>query len=328
MRKGVFLALLGPALAWSGAAQAEVLSVEGVYAAREPGAVEIEEITIERFGGDVGEELAIALTDALTSVALDGQPYFTIKAGGRGGRYAGDWNGEGAAPAAATLRGTALAEVYDARDGETRRKRCVERDERKKCVNEKVEIFPCWQMRVRLQPSLRLIAREGGTLYAIDDEAERIQRYCENENVAPSASDKMRAMVEEFAQRVRYDLAPEFRREDVRIMEDRKGLSKPDSAAFKNAVRQTKTDQDAACSQFETLLATNPDHPSLVFNAGLCAERADRLDEALDLYRRAESASSAQAYARAGLDRVTSRMDAAIQLERRYAAGEPVPDAG
>ena len=61
MRTFAGFALAGLALAVPGTVTAEVLTVEGVYAARQSGAVEVREIAVERFGGDVGEELAIAL---------------------------------------------------------------------------------------------------------------------------------------------------------------------------------------------------------------------------------------------------------------------------
>lgn len=77
MRTYSLLAIAGLALASPDIALAEVLTVEGVYPARTAGAVEVEEITVERFGGDVGEQLAIAITDRLEDVRLDSQPYFT-----------------------------------------------------------------------------------------------------------------------------------------------------------------------------------------------------------------------------------------------------------
>ena len=327
MRTFAGFALAGLALAVPGTVTAEVLTVEGVYAARQSGAVEVREIAVERFGGDVGEELAIALADRLEAVRLDREPYFTILAG-QARRY-GYSTGETAARdyGAATMRGTASGEILDIRDGTKKRTRCVRRDERKKCVEEKVEVYRCRKLAVRFDPSVRLIAREGGTLYAADDTLTRAQRYCDDDKSEPSANAMMQEMVDEFAVRVRYDLAPEYRRENVRIMESRKGLEREDSASFKDAVRLTKTDQAGACGQFEALLAANPDHGSLLFNAGLCAEREDRLEDAILLYERTLAGSNGRDYARAGLDRVTSRLRAERQLDRRYPPDSPVEAA-
>ena len=310
MRTFAGFALAGLAAAVPGTVTAEVLTVEGVYAARQSGAVEVREIAVERFGGDVGEELAIALADRLEAVRLDREPYFTILAG-QARRY-GYSTGETAARdyGAATMRGTASGEILDIRDGTKKRTRCVRRDERKKCVEEKVEVYRCRKLAVRFDPSVRLIAREGGTLYAADDTLTRTQRYCDDDKSEPSANAMMQEMVDEFAVRVRYDLAPEYRRENVRIMESRKGLEREDSASFKDAVR-----------------LTNPDHGSLLFNAGLCAEREDRLEDAIPLYERTLAGSNGRDYARAGLDRVTSRLRAERQLDRRYPPDSPVEAA-
>ena len=51
MRTYSLFAIAGLALAGPDIALAEVLTVEGVYPARTAGAVEVEEITVERFGG-------------------------------------------------------------------------------------------------------------------------------------------------------------------------------------------------------------------------------------------------------------------------------------
>ena len=328
MRTYSLLAMAGLALAGPDIVLAEVLTVEGVYPARTAGAVEIEEITVERFGGDVGEQLAIAITDRLEDVRLDSQPYFTIKSATGGGNTYHIYGAAGAAPeeapsgpVGATLRGTASGEVSEVRDGSEKRTRCVRRDDNKKCIEETVDVFRCRKMTVRFSPSLRLIAREGGTLYAADDDLVQSQRYCANDKSEPSPARMMDSMVDEFAQRVRYDLAPEFRRADVRIMESRKGLANADSSAFRETVRLTKSDQAAACAQFEAMLASYPDHASLLFNAGLCAERDGRLEEAAELYQRTRMTADGRAYAQAGLDRVASRMRAERQLDRRYPPG-------
>jgi hypothetical protein len=64
-----------------------------------------------------------------------------------------------------------------------------------------------------------------------------------------------------------------------------------------------------------------------LFNAGLCAEREDRLEDAIPLYERTLAGSNGRDYARAGLDRVTSRLRAERQLDRRYPPDSPVEAA-
>ena len=276
MRTYSLLAIAGLALAGPEIALAEVLTVEGVYPARTAGAVEVEEITVERFGGDVGEQLAIAITDRLEDVRLDSQPYFTIKSATGGGNTYHIYGAAGAAPeqalsgpVGATLRGTASGEVSEVRDGSEKRTRCVRRDDNKKCIEETVDVFRCRKMTVHFSPSLRLIAREGGTLYAADDDLVQSQRYCANDKSEPSPARMMDSMVDEFAQRVRYDLAPEFRRADVRIMEGRKGLAKADSSApvQRGTMRRTRGPAGRSGGSVSA-------HADGGRRAGLCASRA------------------------------------------------------
>ncbi|WP_226698842.1 hypothetical protein [Qipengyuania gaetbuli] len=328
MRVGIRVSVAALVVALPAAANAEVLTVEGIYAARDAGAIEVEEITIERFGGEVGERLAIALTDRLEGVQIDGERYFNVRAGSSGGDniyiYGADTPASEVAaaveagPVSATMRGTASGEVSDYRSGSTKKTRCVKKDEDKNCVEERVDVYECRTMTVSFSPSLRLIAREGGTLYAADGRHSQSQNYCANEYSQPSANKMMDALVDGFATRVRLDLAPEFRREDIRVLESRKGLAKQDSKDFKTAVRLTKNDQLAACIRFEELAGRNPEQVSAIFNAGLCAERDGRLEEAADLYGRALATGESKDYSEAGLDRVSSRLEAERQLSLRY----------
>ena len=56
-------------------------------------------------------------------------------------------------------------------------------------------------------------------------------------------------------------------------------------------------------------------------------EREDRLEDAILLYERTLAGSNGRDYARAGLDRVTSRLRAERQLDRRYPPDSPVEAA-
>ena len=324
------------AAAFPGAATAEVLTIEGIYAARDPGAIEVEEIVVERFGGEIGEQLALALTDRLEAIALDGQPYFGLRAATGGGDrvyvYGADTPAGGnspmerAGPVTATLRGTASSEVTETLSGTTKQTRCLRKNEKGKCVEKTIDVYECRELTVSLAPELRLVAAERGTLYAARDRLSRSVRFCGNDSSIPSALPMMEELIDRFATRVRLDLAPQFRREDVRVLESRKGLAKGDSAAFKQAVKLTKNDQLAACLRFNELAERNPGQASAVFNAGLCSERDGRLEEAAAKYRRALATGEGEAYSRAGLERVASRLEAEQQLELRYPPAEPDTD--
>jgi len=288
-------------------AGAETLPVSGVYPAENDAAAALQTIVIEPFGGTDGQAVGILVGDRLREVQIGRQPYFRIVPAGAGGR------------AEAVLQGTATAEVAR-RDAEPREKEiCVERDDKDKCIRKEKQKIPCWEVVARIVPAIRLIGRDGERLYALDDPEEQSQRYCRGEE-RPSGEELVRGLAARVADRVRASLAPAERAEEFRVMESRKGLAKEDDVAFRDAVRLTKRDRAAACSAWAALEPRNPDHVSLLFDLGLCAESAGRLDEAEGYYRRALAADRNASYAKDGLNRLADRARAMAQLKAHGSA--------
>jgi len=98
------------------AAQAEVLTIDGMTPANAAEFPQIQSVAIERFGGRDGRALAFELEDSLAAVTIFGQPYFDV-IGGRSGVQSD-----------ASLSGnvTASVEQYDT---VAKRRRCVERND-------------------------------------------------------------------------------------------------------------------------------------------------------------------------------------------------------
>jgi len=281
------------------AAGAETLSVSGVYPAGNDAAAELDSIVVERFGGADGELLGIATADRLRGVSIGGEPYFRVVPAG--------------SAAEAVLQGTATAEVRREDSGTREQEVCVERDEDRECIRREKRHLPCWDHKVRLDASIRLVRREGTLVYAFDPQGERALRYCEGDS-RPSTESMVREMAREFADRVRYDLAPVQRTEDIRVMEDRDGLPRPLSTTFREAVRLTKTDPAAACAAWAGLEEGNPPHASVLFNIGLCAESGGQLDIADGYYLRALAVDDDADYAEQGVRRIERRRHAEAQL--------------
>ena len=59
----------------------------------------------------------------------------------------------------------------------------------------------------------------------------------------------------------------------------------------------------------------SPDHPSIMFNLGLCEEHRGRLREAHDRYRRVIAGGEDTNYARLGAARIEDRWRANAQIE-------------
>ncbi len=286
-------------------AGAETVPVSGVYPAGSDAAASLGVIAVERFGGADGQQLGIAVGDRLRAVTIGGVPYFRIVPGA-----AVDVDG--------VLQGTATAEV-ERRDSGTREQDvCVERDEDRECIRREKHKIPCWNHVVRLDAAVRLVAIDGGLLYAFDRGEEQIQRYCEGDS-RPSTEGMVRQLVGRYADTMRADLAPVQRSEGIRVMESRKGLADDDSRAFRDAVRLTKTDTRAACAAWIALEPNNPDHVSVLFNLGLCAESGGDLGLAYEYYGRALTIDDDADYPRDGVRRIDRRRRAEAQLASQRA---------
>lgn len=297
-------AVLAAAALWSISGAAETLPISGIYPAGSDSAAAMEVIAVERFGGADGQQLGIAIADRLRAVTIEGQPWFRVVPD----TGSGDFD--------ALLQGTATAEIGRREAGTREEETCAERDEDRKCLRKVKEKIPCWSHVVRLDASVRLVGREGELLDAFDREDEETKRYCQGDS-RPSSEGLVRQLAGRYADAVRANLAPVERAETTRVMESRKGLADDDSRAFREAVRLTKTDNAAACAAWAALEPRNPQHISVLFNLGLCAESVGDLDQADAYYRRAVTAQGDTSYIRQGLERIAARRRADAQLANR-----------
>lgn len=290
------------ALLWCAAASAETLPVSGIYPAGDDEAAALRTIAVERFGGVDGPQLGIALADRLRAATIDGRPYFRIVPEG--------------SPAEAVLQGTASSESRR-RDASPREENvCVERDEDRDCIRREKRKIPCWEQVVEFDAAVRLVRRDGAVAYSANHEAELPRRWCEGED-RPSRERMVRELAESYADRLRSELAPVQRLDQIRVMEDRDGLSRDDGRAFRAAVQLTKADVEAACAAWAELEPRNAGHPSVLFNLGLCEESRGRLREAHDFYQRVLAGGEDTNYARLGVERIEQRWRANAQLESR-----------
>ena len=284
---------------------AETLRVNGIYPAGNDSAVLLDSIAIEPFGGEDGGSLSIRVEDALRAAQVDGEAWFRILPGSL------------STDAEAALRGTVVTRIDRESAGDKEVKRCVERDEKRKCVREIKNRVPCMRTVVRVSPSLRLIDREGALMHADDSTVERSERFCADDN-RPDSEAMVDSAIDEIASRVRYELAPTQRSEAIRVLESRKGMDKALGRQFRDAIRQTKVDEPGACESFAALEPGIGAHESLLFNMGLCAEAAGDLDTAETYYNRAIALDGSSSHAEAGLRRIGDRRVALRQLSEKY----------
>jgi hypothetical protein len=292
--------------ALSSAAQAETLPIAGVYPGGSDLAASVQSIAVADFGGVDGQTLGLRIEDLLRDVYIYRRPWFAMVPAA------------GGVEADAILRGTAGADVthYDIT---LIRNRCVQRDEDRKCLEYKDIEVDCLRRLVTFSWSVRLVRREGELVFGADGAPQQQLDYCprDDENVK-TVEATVAELVQQVASGLRYDLAPYESRQDVRVMESRKGLKGDVSKRFKAAVTLTKTDVNAACASWEQIGLEMPGHLSTAFNRGLCAEWLGQLDLAETHYRAALQLSPGDDYSNSGLRRIELRRRADWQLAAHY----------
>ncbi|MEE1878521.1 tetratricopeptide repeat protein [Altererythrobacter litoralis] len=312
-------------LIYAGSAlQAETLPVEGIFAGEANIDARVQTIAFEGFGGDAGPELSFLLSDILSAVEINGQPWFAIVPAATLAELHSGVNEDAEGKAidtgpTAVLQGSARTEFWEESAGVKKVISCGKK-ERGDCVEKRKEVYDCHLLSVGYRPMLRLVASDGTLLYESNKYLKTYQKYCEDEAAAPNPDDLLNSLAAQYAYSVRVDLAPQFRSDKFRISENRKGMSGDDARSFKKAIQLTKSDQLAACVAFNELEAANPAHVSVLLNIGLCHESQGDLQLARDYYNRTLDLNSGKDEAQAGLDRVVSRLIARQQVSEHFSS--------
>lgn len=306
-------------------AAAETIPVRGVYSGNVDVPADIELIVVEPFGGDVGQDVELALTDVLGGVSIRGAPWFdlispdalinaTVEVEGNAGTVT-----RAALAPDARLRGTVRSEAYE-REVEPRIEReCVARDDDDKCTERREVRIECAELTVRVDPRILLLTARGEQLYSHNQSRSESVRFCADDGAVPSVLDIANTMVDGIVGTIRADLAPTESLRNIRVMERRRDLRREDRGAFRDAVRATNESIEAACSGFEALEVANPAHVSVLFNIGLCYESGGELEAAADYYTRALAIDPGRDYPGDGMSRVRSRQRAEALLAEREA---------
>lgn len=307
------------------AAQAETIPVEGVYAARVDLPVDMQIILIERFRGNLGQDLELALTERLGNVYIRGEPYFDLVTPNilRGVEVQVEGN-DGTISTwpltpDAELRGTVRSEVIEREVRPKIERECAKRDAEDKCVERREVRIECRELSVRVDTRLLLTGANGEQLYSFNEPRTAADRFCADESGVPSSLEMENELIGALADEIRRDLAPVQSSRGIRVMESRKNLRKEDRGAFRDAVKLTDDSVDTACDGFLALKATNSEHVSVLFNIGLCHESGGELEAALDYYARALAVDPGRDYPTDGIRRLRSRMRAEEDLAARAA---------
>lgn len=272
-RTAVLLAATVAALGIASSVLAEEARMRGEFPAPAREASFLQSIAIGRIDGRDGPQLRFALERALSGS-------FEILSGPGARR-----NSEGA------LSGYVDGGVEESRYTE-KRKRCIERNDpnnRNRCTKEEEYDHPCTRRVVNLNAEFRIAeAGSGRVLYSQSKPQRDEIRWCRGSNPARSVEETVTGMINTIAAQVRGDITPSIRNYEVRFRESRSDMRRDLHSRFRDTVRLSMRDLPAACSAWEQLNTEQPDHPSIVYDLGVCAEARGDYEGALRLYQDAE----------------------------------------
>lgn len=258
------------------AALAESARMTGRFAAPYRDAAMLDSLRVGRIAGEDGMQLGMAIERALARPDIEGRTHFDL-VGGRGGDADG------------LLNGNVVTGVQETRF-KRKEKECVEREGGKrdgKCLREEEVEKDCTRRVINVNADLRLAGPDGRVLYSVSRPRRDETSWCRGQDPARTTEEAIRGMIIDIAENVRADIVPSVQDYSIRFRESTKGLPKELVRPFKDIVRQTQRDLRGACAAWAVMDQQVPNHPSITFDLGLCAESAGDYDKALALYRRA-----------------------------------------
>lgn len=300
------LALAAAFLCLATPAAAETLTITG----SDPATANVNDLlrlSVERFEGEDGAALAQQLEAELGNAQFDGRPWYRIVAP------------ESGAPTDGLVTGTTRASVDEVAVTEKRDK-CVEHDpaDKKKCLKEIEVDVRCRRRTITVATTARLVAiGDGSVRYTRPLSSRDQQTYCPDRSASRSVDDYIAGVQRDHVVAIRRDLAPREYALDVRVEESTKGLAKPAQAAFKSAVRLTKSDHAGACAAWTALTRDIEPTAALAFNLGLCNEMQSNFDAAIDWYGEARRQGSRSNAIVEGIERIERNRRARADWEAR-----------
>jgi len=258
------------------AALAESARMIGRFAAPYRDAAMLDSLRVGRIAGEDGMQLGMAIERALARPDIEGRTHFDL-VGGRGGDADG------------LLNGNVVTGVQETRF-KRKEKECVEREGGKrdgKCLREEEVEKDCTRRVINVNADLRLAGPDGRVLYSVSRPRRDETSWCRGQDPSRTTEEAIRGMIIDIAENVRADIVPSVQDYSIRFRESTKGLPKELVRPFKDIVKQTQRDLRGACAAWAVMDQQAPNHPSITFDLGLCAESAGDYDTALALYRRA-----------------------------------------
>jgi len=154
----------------------------------------------------------------------------------------------------------------------------------------KVEVR-CFRRVINLTVSVRLArAADNRPIWSDNKPLRDETTWCEGKAPYRTTEEAVSAMIRDLAQKIRLDVRPRVETYKIRFREDRDNMPKDIGAEFKAIVKLSNSDVLTACRQWAALNGQLPNHPSILYNLGVCAEAVGGYADAQNFYRSAQAA--------------------------------------
>lgn len=168
---------------------------------------------------------------------------------------------------------------------------CVEWKDGKKggqCIKTAPVPVQCTRRIVNLTVSVRLTRLfDNQTIWSDNKQQRDESTWCGNRQAQRTTEEIVSAMIRTTAEKIRYDVRPFYSTYKVRFREDRDGMPKDLGNQFKDIVKRSNKDVPGACGDWMAFNQRLPNHPSVLYNLGVCAEARGQYADAQNFYRSA-----------------------------------------
>ena len=287
---------------------AETIRVPAHSGSSNPEFLTVQTISLGTFEGDDGAALSHMVEAQLARFRVDGQPLFDVRVAGAGR----------VSDAIVTGSANASVEKFPAWQ---KREICLEKGPDKVCTKFGDVPMDCLRRVVSTNVQLRFYAPVDGRVLLTNGNTRRDDKViCPDDTAGPQTVEEI---VADLISASMYSILPQFSPNlgevTVSLRENSDGIPKADVKRFKNAIKLTQKNNAAGCAEFDAIYADDRSSNALAFNTGLCAERWENIERAVEIYQNMPS----EPHVRDALSRleINRRALAEIAARKEWIAG-------
>ena len=308
MTKRFCVVFAGLATLASAPIAAETIRVPAHSGSSNPEFLTVQTISLGNFEGDDGAALSHMVEAQLARFRVDGQPLFDVRVGGNGR----------ISDAVVTGSANASVEKFPAWQ---KREICLEKGPDKVCTKFGDVPMDCLRRVISTNVRLRFHAPVDGRVLLTNGNTRRDDKViCPDDTSGPRTVEEI---VSDLLSASMFSILPQFSpylgELNVSLQENTNGIAKADIKRFKNAIKLTQKNNAAGCAEFDAMYANDRDSNALAFNTGLCAERRENIERAVEIYQNMPS----EPHVRDALSRleINRRALAEIAARKEWIAG-------